>query len=628
MKYLFAFLILLSSAFALYVPSSETSYSILGNTFFVQSDSADQKPNYECYGFTPTSSWGWASDNGALTCRVPPVGGCGVSGTGGVSYTMRGSYDGGGSASWTSTATIQMPSSGNHTMTFTAPLGTLSGTLAGAALGATGTITDYNSTHLFINSTGSVYVLKGSNQTLSMSETGITTNACVPESLGYLNISAYNMTNPVKFTPYIYTVSWSGGSSTTEQGLYNANSIYFGGYNNKTAISDALVGSSLYKDTSTSIHATLYYSDRLLTPMITYVPGQYAIASFYNSSNLVSYLPNNTVTYVLDQSTLQWYLVPAFSVTSYADTLSLGTILYTPALSTTNSGIVLPLALQCTRSANNLTIASQFQNSGTHLVTYGNSTNSSVYSVIGTTFAYSVDLATSPNVNYTFNGVTYCSNANANTTLLGLNVVQFPNYFKPIGYIFFIGALGISAVVPFALIFPVMMNDAFSFMSAIHMAIIICVVGVISAFVNHRGELSMKSLGVYLMFTMALLMYFFGEGNLTGVVNPATGTAYFASLQTAFTNFADIIYGNSNANSIGLFAVPAVAVNLLIQLAIFFVTLPITFTAMMMTMIQMVSPPLYTAIKMTFIDTALAVGATAFMLLKLYEVISNRFRGV
>jgi hypothetical protein len=618
MKALFpiALLFMLSMAFAtLSAPSCVPSYSIFGGTFLPQPNT-----NITCNGNTSllygiTTNAYWKQSHG---CSGGAEGGVAL--VGGRVKFMPAIYAdcNDGTAQPSATATIRMPVSGNYTFSYK---GAATDTFGGASISgtSTGTLIDYNSTHYQINAVDTKYIAKGSSATLSIAM-GFGTSGCpCTQYLGmnYLIIDGYMVNNP------------PGYVATGTSGLGVSDVHSYGYYNNSLAITDVMAGiSTVNKNTASMIKAILYYSDRIVIPLITYVPGQYVIANFYNISNNVAYLPNNTVTYVLDQQTLQWYLVPAFSVSSYADTLSLGTILYTPALTTVSSGIVLPLALQCSRSSNYLAIASQFQNSGTHIVTYGNSTNSSVYSVIGTTFAYSVDLSTSPNVNYTYNGVTYCSNANANTTLLGLNVIEFPTYFKPIGYVFFIGALGISAVVPFALIFPVMMNDAFSFMSAIQMAILICVVGVISAFVNHRGELSMKSLGVYLMFAMALLMYFFGVGGLTTVTNPATGTPYFSSLQSAFTNFSDIIYGNSNANSIGLFAIPAVAVNLLMQLAIFFVTLPITFTAMMMSMIGMVSPPLYTAIKMTFIDTALAVGATAFMLLKLYEVISNRFRGV
>jgi hypothetical protein len=612
----FAFLFMLSLTFAtLNAPTCVPTYSIFGGTFLPQPNA-----NITCngntsllYGITTDSNW-------KLTHGCTGGTDGGVALIGGRVKFLPSIYadcnDGTGQPS--ATATIRMPISGNYTFSYQ---GGASDIFGGASISgtSTGTLIDYNSTHYQINAVDTKYIAKGSSATLSIAMS-IGTSGCPCTQyagLNYLTIDAYMVNNPPGYV----------ASGTTGLGVSDVHS--YGYYNTSLAVTDVMVGkSSVNKDTSSMIKAILYYSDRIVIPLITYVPGQYVIASFYNSSNNVAYLSNNTVTYVLDQQTLQWYLVPAFSVTSYSDTLSLGSILYTPALSSVSSGIVLPLSLQCSRSSNNLAIASQFQNSGTHIVTYGNSTSQSVYSVIGTTLAYSVDLSASPIVNYTFNGVTYCSNTNANTTLLGLNVVSFPNYFKPVAYVFFIGALGVSSIVPFALIFPVMMNDAFSFMSAIQMAIIICVVGVISAFVNHRGELSMKSLGVYLMFAMALLMYFFGAGGLSSVTNPATGTPYFTSLQTAFTSFADIIYGNSNANSIGLFAIPAVAVNLLIQLAIFFVTLPITFTAMMMSMIGMVSAPLYTAIKMTYIDTALAVGATAFMLLKLYEVISNRFRGV
>jgi hypothetical protein len=613
----FALLLFACVTFAsLTPPSCVPVYSLLGGTFMVQPSA-----NISCngntsllYGITTNGQWSLTHN-----CAEGIHGGVGLVG-GRVKFQPQIAADCGGGAQSPAVATIQMPISGNYTFSY---FGGASDTFGGASIAgtSTGTLIDYNSTHYQVNAASTSYVPKGGAATISIAmDFGTSGCACTQYgSMPYVSIDSYTLNNPAGFA--------TTGTST---GLGVSDVYYYGYYNNALTITDIMTGSNVSPILAPSapMRALVYYGDRAIIPLITYSPTKYAFPVFYNSSNGVAFLNNNTVMYILDNSTLQWYIVPAFSVNTYADTLSLGTILWTGSAPSVSSSIILPVALSCTRSSNNLAISSQFQNSGTHIVTYGNSTNMSVYSLIGTTFAYSVDLSTAPIVNYTFDGITYCSSANANTTLLGLNVVTFPNYFKPIGYIFFIGALGISAVVPFALIFPVMMNDAFSYMSVIQMAIIICVVGVISAFVNHRGELSMKSLGVYLMFAMALLMYFFSAGSLTGVTDPSTGTAYFASLQSAFKSFSDIIYGNSTSQAIGLFAIPAVAVNLLVQLAIFFVTLPITFTSMMMSMIGMVSSPLYSAIKMLYLDTALAVGATAFMLLKLYEVISNRFRGV
>jgi hypothetical protein len=619
MKNLIAFALLLFACVtfaSLTPPSCVPAYSLLGGTFMVQPSA-----NISCNGNTSllygiTTNGNWSLTYGS--CVEGIKGGVGFTG-GRVKFQPQIVTNCGGASSVYAVATIRMPISGNYTFSY---FGEAGDTFGGASITgtSTGTLIDYNSTDYQINAASTSYIQKGGSATISMIMPDIGGGCTCSQLSGrqYIIIDSYTVSTP------------AGYSTIGTTGLGVSDVHYYGYYNNALTITDIMTGSNISPILAPGapMRALVYYGDRAIVPLITYNPTKYAFPVFYNVSNGVAFLNNNTVIYILDNSTLQWYIVPAFSVNTYADTLSLGTILWTGSVPSVSSSIVLPIALSCTRSSNSLAISSQFQNSGTHIVTYGNSTNQSVYSLIGTTFAYSVDLSTAPIVNYTFNGITYCSNANANTTLLGLNVVTFPNYFKPIGYIFFIGALGISAVVPFALIFPVMMNDAFSYMSVIQMAIIICVVGVISAFVNHRGELSMKSLGVYLMFAMALLMYFFSAGSLTGVTDPATGTAYFASLQSAFKSFSDIIYGNSTSQAIGLFAIPAVAVNLLVQLAIFFVTLPITFTSMMMSMIGMVSSPLYSAIKMLYLDTALAVGATAFMLLKLYEVISNRFRGV
>ena len=224
------------------------------------------------------------------------------------------------------------------------------------------TMIDYNATTYKINNSGtSIYCLKSQNLFAYASTEG-----------GALYYPIYNMsTSTEMYFPATIGNTWIGNTS-----------YYLSYLNGEILRSDFKNNTNMIINNSniSSYCRTLlyfnnpYYGNIQLIPKITYIPGVNAFPNFYNTSDNSAYIPNNTLSYVFDGVTSTWYIIPAYTCSSYSIIGSTSTLQYNP---TANQGVVggsvpidlssisgscvynsIPMVLTCTGSDTSLTLTS------------------------------------------------------------------------------------------------------------------------------------------------------------------------------------------------------------------------------------------------------------------------------
>lgn len=470
-------------------------------------------------------------------------------------------------------------------------------------------MTDYNSTHYFFESNEGVsgYCLKTHLITLSVNSNAGQTNIIFP----YYNVSSFVeftgiVATKTKIVPFDYISAFYSSSSVLR--------------------SDFTTGTYTYLSNADAYYeALLYYGGQLVLPKITYIPSLNAFADFYNTTNNVAYLLNNTVQYVYDKTTAQWYVVPAYSAANYDDAYAISVLFY-------NAGEqefdlpVLPTYLNCRQDGNNYNISSGYSSTVTHTVYYWNSTALNSTSSTSSSFSFNINTTTYPFVNYTVNGNMQC-NRNEDATLFGISQIGMPEEtYEPLLTIIWIGSLGLAVAVPFAVIFPIVLNDLFGLVALSYMALIVVFAGVLSVLIR-GGKLSVKGALIYLFFAFILFMQMFivadteagGDFATQYPAYNATFSAYNSSLEGIGT-----LLDNPEEANLASFVVGAPA--FLISIFELILTLPLIISNTLLIPLQAISPALYTAVSL-FTTTFLYL-AYMWIFLKAYEIIANRYKSL
>ena len=508
-----------------------------------------------------------------------------------------------------------LPSSGNYSIyatttgTFAADTAQIScgGVLAGddggtPAAPAGWSLVDYNSTHYQVvgvanyDTTLSPFNCSKSS-TISYSASGAAGNTVIIYMPAYI-MSQYKETN-------FSTTTISGNSSYAyiSHNTFNPSSLRS---DFKTNVGKTISTSGI---TGNYFRAILYYSGNQIIPLITYFPSVDAYPLLFNASDNTAFLRNNTVAYVLDNYTGNWFIVPAFSVSNFVDTYSLST-LYAPS---SGSGITTPLipnTLSCYVVGDQYKVNSTWATTVNHVLYYYNTTTLNITSATANSFYQSVNITTYPFVNYTINGVQYCVNTNQ-TGILNLPSLSLPiTSTKTLMAIIWIGSLGVSIAAPFALIFVLAFNDIFQFVTVTQMAMVLVFTAIMSAFANTKLEFTMKSLSSHLAFGLLLLVFYY---SLVG--------AAASDFQTMFQSL------QSTAGSGNVFQFAAGTITFLPTLFYFMITNLIGFvmpSGLVSTALMNLSPPVATAFN--YISLALVAAIMSWLTIRAYDAIRNTFR--
>ncbi len=479
--------------------------------------------------------------------------------------------------------------------------------------GATTTITCINATFAvssWSNSTLSWNITNGAPIKLSMARITCTASSSSCATAGNMTLGSgfTSMTEP----------DISLGNLSNRDSLIPSVNVYTAmlRWNNTAGYAVANV--------TTYCRTTLYYGSNLILPMITYFPADSAFAYFYNTSNGVAYISNNTATYAFDQLTNQWYFVPAFTCTNYSTIYLVSTFFYpTAAASSSPSPPLVPVYLSCTQNGDNYNITSGWATSVDHIVYYSNNVTFNNTAQSGSNFNFAVNTTTYPYVNYTVNGNTYCTRTGAQN-MLGLPSVSIPNTaYKPFLLLIWLASIGVSFIVPFASVLPIALNDMFNLVSIMDMAFILVAVGIGTIFIRAGQKNTVKSAVVYLLFAFFLLTSIITRGGSYIPQNSdmSNGTIGLAN----FTNSTMQIFSNTNSKP-DLVSFVAGAPGFVVAIFNLLTQAPVVLTWVIFGSIQSISPEVFTAAKALI--TVIIYGAYVYIFIKGYEVLANKFREI
>jgi hypothetical protein len=415
---------------------------------------------------------------------------------------------------------------------------------------------------------------------------------------------------------------FSGADSTmatlSEQG-YTAY-YYISRFGGKMLRSDFGSGNVTDPNPATYSKALLYYGGLTLQPRITYIPSTNAFFSFYNTTNNVAYLPNNTVVYILDGTTLQWYVVPATTFIDTSTIYTISTLFYNSLSSTATYPLpVLPISRMCRQSGDLYLITSTYSQSVQHIVYFDNGTNFSNYLANGATLNYSVNTSLYQNVNYTVNGNSECLR-DSDTSMLGFSALNIPvSTYRPILYLLWIASLGISLAVPFAAVFPILLNDLFDIISVTTMGELLVAIGIVSVLIRGSDKNTVKASLVYILFGIIIITNFYIH---SGVTTPEF-TSVTSNLTQSVGNLSSLAGDPTKAN-LGGFS--AALPTFIISVFTLILQFPSILSSAMLTPLKLLSMPIYTAAAQFL--TVFIYGAYVYILLVAWEKIANRFQQV
>lgn len=451
-------------------------------------------------------------------------------------------------------------------------------------------VTSYNTTFYQINCTGA-------GKTCLQNKTG--QFAIYTESSGTgarLNIS---------FKSYSSTFNFSTPAS--QVGYFSNYSGYYlwADTPGKTSIQE------LAPTTANTFPAALYYQTYQINPHITYFPGNSSYPNYYNATNGLAYLKNNTPTYVFDLATNLWYFVPAVTVATFTDNLTISVYLY-PSGTTTGgvntSSPVLPAFQSCAQVGDQYIINSSYSIPVTFLVQYSNSTYYSYYTTDATSIYYAVNTTQFPNINYSAAGYTQCIR-NVNASILPLPIIGSSGQTGMVEQIILISMVGVGVFQPFALIFAVGYNQVFEIISVDYMALLAVIGFVISTIVGGLEKFSLKGLILFTALIMSIAIIYYAKAG------------YDSAPLTGFMNSMDSITKSQNIEQ---FIVANVA--FIINFLYMVLQLPVLVLTSILLPIRDVAPQFYSYA--AAISNGLILAFYAFLLVKAYEVLSNKFRDV
>ena len=434
-----------------------------------------------------------------------------------------------------------------------------------------------------------------------------------------MNWTKYNAAHPYQITQNLSKFSSVSGTkpqlvnlmgTTMKVGITNPYSVLVGDYSTGGAISNASAYCPTY----------LYFSSTAIQPVISYFPASAAAyPSLYNATTGEALLMNNTIAYVLDDTTRLWYVVPAFTCDPSLHYTS--AVLYYATANGTTSNFTAPLIpnnFYCNFNGSIYNIYSSYTNPVTHTVYYNNGTNFNSTSQVSADFSFTVNTVDYSSINYTVNGNTLCSYS-GNATGIFPNIIPLTGtssvMYKYIGILLFIFALAISTVVPFGLIFVVLINDFFQYVGPGEMVGLCIVTAFVSFFNTHKGFITLKTIAMYACIGAAILAFYYGyAGFSVAPLNNITNSFNTLTQDPQYTNLPAMVYAGAA---------------FIIQFVTLIITLPALLIDALMAAILAASPAFYNALHsggaVMSIENALKIAFLAWVYLKGYEVLANRY---
>lgn len=611
---LIAMLLLVSliSAFPYTPPSSYNIYSIFGYNFTVATIGAPITVPYNIsMGIgTLTSPTG----NAGYMNWTPEFGIIGGDNTGGGAGTIQ-------------LANIPMPQDGlNHTGYYSQQSGVSTDTTVycNATVAFAVPASTAASGRWYINTTDG-----GNTYYINTSVTAYGSTICSNTGNITISVRASNLINSVNYPLYNHA---SGVELTLPDAATRDNTINGSLRTNSYGAIDYVLRSdmplSYPQDFNTtgyarSMKALIYYNSQIIKPLITYFPVlNLAYPNLYDQTSNVAFLRNNTVAYVLDSVTQNWYAIPAYASYDGSNTTIYAlSALYYPSTSQSAplNVTLMYLVKDCYTNGKNFTwnIQAPSSQTFTQLYIYTDGTGKSVSS---TGLSYSGTNDTTYISNITINAGTQllCAWDNQTSALVpNFPLLQSYNVTKTFGTLVLVTTIGMTAVNPVAGAAAFMVNDMFQILNAAQMFSIFGMAAVVSMIINFKGERTLKSLGIYIVIGLVFLANYY----VIGIAGGISSMAAEQSQLTAFSSSFNAMSSSLDTGNLWSFAVSATSV--MINFGQFVLLLPAIIANALFNAISAINFNLFNAVK-GFKDV-IVIGVYLVLVFKLYEILANKF---
>lgn len=478
----------------------------------------------------------------------------------------------------------------------------------------------YNYSFPLIVSSGSI-----SNGTHQITTSGTIINATLKAifSAGCAQCYGYATTSIIPAQTLNYPTFTEINSRTANDENFTARN-YFGFYNGYALRSDITTGSYSNGNSSNNCKSLLYYGTTLIIPKITYIPTTDAFASFYNISSTVAFVPNNTVTYIMDTNNV-WYVLPAFTCSNY--NLIYTNSVYVYPYSASSAVLSLP-KLYPIQNCYSFLGTFYWDIKGTSSQTYYYAkqyTNGSVDTTTFTGLQYTGNTNVSNTLNVTITDGTnvVCAWGNGTSLLFAAPAFLQENVTSLMGKMSLLALTGVSTVTPFAVFGMILVNDTFSILPQ-EQIFAFCLIAVIfSAFINGYMSKSLKNFGWYLGAFLAVFAFYsvqIPNGTGTTVAGLDAVKTQLSGLSTdTVTLYLALTSSNSN-----LLAIFTGGLSLIYSLLTTLVLLPIYLSQAILSPLAAINPTLAN-IASLIMGMTLTLGIAVYLSFKVFEMGTKQY---
>jgi hypothetical protein len=446
------------------------------------------------------------------------------------------------------------------------------------------------------------------------------------------SITGWN-NSQIKYNNSLKGASWSYAMPSYDYSFYEPDTLF---WKNNTIEFPMLtsVGTEyvFWINTSSSTYYPATFisatADKLKPEWISYLGSyitgttQINIYKAYDPSTQLTNMISNTASVIYDEDTHLCYFIPAYAPSnlSIEQPLTGYSVECDALFSYIATSPTIPLYTSCyvDSSGDNyiINITSNFDLM--HRLYLTNTSGGVSYSsYYQDDYSASINLNTYPVVNYTINGRQYCYYNDNTTSILGFSNVSVNGTIKEaVIFPLFAFSMALSVVNPFVFILPVIINDVFNLFT-IEMVIMMGVMVAILSFVmNQQPTRDIKYSFIIIAVLIAYLSMY--SEQMGGIPSDAGNT--FESLKGNWTNLESTYHDKD------LVKVLISSVDFSISLGTLIIKLPETIVNLVIDSITLMIP-MASGVLNVF-GSAIKLGAYLYILVKLYEVISNKFQRV
>lgn len=434
---------------------------------------------------------------------------------------------------------------------------------------------------------------------------------CEGESFKVGNFSSGNI--PPLNTTALYMTNFNSGGWGTSFATFRL-------VNESGKISKAWGGNLTNYDsfsTTNTFQAILVQGNYLMMPLHFWYPGttEYAYATAYSNVTTISFVKNNTVTYVYDNVTNLWYSCSPYIAPSSSIVYTIQCIPSIQNQQYQSNISSMFLSQSCWTSGNNFNWAIRASSNFDFLATAIYNTTINNTAVTGTYFNGSYPILqggiNATNITVTANGQLVCFIGQDNG-MLNFPSIMTSTTVKIIGSVFILFIAGIGVAVPPANLAIIAINDIFKFVApstSVAISLISVALGMALAW---NGGKNLKNVMIHISMLLVVLGYFVTVMALPGI--PA-----LTSVQDSFASLA-ISVSSQGFNPLAIIASGA---GLVYNVVIFMLALPLTLYGLVVSPLVYVNATLYSIVSMFGI--VFTAGLYLVIILKGVEIVLKPF---